>query len=178
MRAEFPSSEFIFKAAPLTDKTTDKHAKLPLERMLATVEIRFSVTQVPTVDVEGYSETDRRARETLVKNFFTWLRDKRKVRRIVQVIVYDHPLAPCRDEVIKSCLEGFDVRYLDWNKEDLSVDMLQQAAMNLQELWLTWSGRKSALLGWCNQTCGLILLQKVRCFTQRNLARDVVRPAR
>jgi hypothetical protein len=134
--------------------------------MLATVEIRLSATLVPTVDVEGYSETDRTARETLIKDFFTWLQDKRKVRKIVQVIVYDHPLAPCRDEVITSCLEGFDVRYLDWNKEDLSVDMLQKAATNLQELWLTWSGRKTALLGWCNQKCGLILLQKVRCFTQ------------
>jgi hypothetical protein len=142
--------------------------------MLATVEIRFSATQVSSVSIEGYSETDRSARETLVKNFFAWLRDKRKVKRIVQVIVYDHPLAPCRDEVIKSCLEGFDVRYLDWNKEDLSVDILEKAATNLQELWLTWSGRKSSLLGWCNQKCGLILLQKVRCFTQRNPSHETV----
>lgn len=146
--------------------------------MLATVEIKFRATQVPTVDVEGYSEIDRRARETFVKNFFTWLRDKKKVRRIVQIIVYDHPLAPCRDEVIKSCLEGFDVRYLDWNKEDWSVDMLQKVATNVQELWLTWSGRKSVLLGWCNQKCGLILLQKVRCFRSATLALDRIRLTR
>ena len=136
--------------------------------MLATVEIRFCATQPPIVDVENSSEKSRRSRETMVKSLFTWLRDKKQVRKIVQVIVYDHPSAPCRDEVIKYCLESFDIRYLDWNKEDLSVDMLQIAAKNLQELWLTWSGRKSALLGWCNNQCGLILLQKVRCLTQCN----------
>jgi hypothetical protein len=129
--------------------------------MLACVEVGLDETRTPPRHVEGQSRKDREVRETRVQRLFDWIRRK-GVKRIVRLVVYDHPLAPCRDDVIRSCLKGFDVRYLDWNKEDLSVDMLQHVAPRLQELWLTWSGRKSALLGWCNEKYGLRLLKQVR----------------
>jgi hypothetical protein len=130
--------------------------------MLACVEVSLFTTQRATGEGDGHSAEDRNKREVLVKRLFDWLRGQKETKRIVQLVVYDHPQAPCRDEVLKACLRGFDVRYLDWNKEDMSIDMLQEVAPNLQRLWLTWSGRKSTLHGWANQRYGVFMLQKVR----------------
>jgi len=136
--------------------------------MLACVELGLCDTRALALDsfasvrdAKEHLERDRNLRENRVQSLFKWLRDNKGVKRIIRLVVYDHPQAPCRDEVIKLCLQKFDVRYLDWNKEDLSVDMLQNVAPNLQELWLTWSGRKSALFGWCNEKYGLRLLKQV-----------------
>lgn len=130
--------------------------------MLACVEVSLYARQAAAGDSEAQSEEERDTREKLVTKLFDWLRGAKQVKRIVQLVIYDHAQAPCRDEVVKACLKGFDVRYLDWNKEDLSIDVLQEVAPNLQKLWLTWSGRKSALHGWANERYGVLLLQKVR----------------
>jgi hypothetical protein len=47
----------------------------------------------------------------------------------------------------------------------LSINTLAQEdiAPNLQELWLSWSGRDSVLFGWSNPEHGLGMLKKV-CF--------------
>lgn len=142
----------------------DLHRHLPLEPVLACVELGLYDDTSPTTEITGPArrtqvERDRKSRETRVLRLFQWLRDKRNVRKIVRLVVYDHPEAPCRDEVIKSCLRDFDIRYLDWNKEDISIDVVQSVAPNLRELWLTWSGRNSTLLGWCNEKYGLRLLK-------------------
>jgi len=146
--------------------------------MLACVELGLDDT--PTASLESVGshykslhgvEYDRTSRESRVKGLFHFLRERKSVKRIVRVVVHDHPQAPCRDDVIKTCLQEFDVRYLDWDKEDLSVDMLQDVAPQLQELWLTWSGRKSALHGWSNREYGLPQLKKVRCFKRAHSTR-------
>ncbi|KAJ8127354.1 hypothetical protein O1611_g6283 [Lasiodiplodia mahajangana] len=157
---KFPSSELAFKAAPLTDKTIVLHKNLPLEPMLACVELNLNDSRA-TVFSDVMSSLNRKVRETRVQKFFRWLRCERGVKKIVKLVVYDHPQMPCKDEVIKNCLQHFDIRYLDWNKEDLAIDMIHSVAPNLQELWLTWSGRKSTLFGWGNEKHGLRLLKQL-----------------
>lgn len=161
----FPSSELIFKAAPLTPKTMKLHQKLPLEPMLACVELGLDDRSNTAATAEGAGraqrtliQQDRKARENRVKSLFEWLR-VRQVKRIVRLVVYDNPEMPCRDHVIRDCLRGFDIRYLDWDKEDMSVDVVKDATPNVRELWLSWSGRNSVLLGWCNETDGLRMLK-------------------
>lgn len=164
----------MFKAVPLTEKTTDAHQGLPLEPILACVELGLDRTassvlqdthhaqNVPrSISENRVAQIQRMEREKLAKEFFDWLRSK--VKRIVKLVVSDSVSMPCRDSVIRSCLLGFDVRYLDWNKADLCIRSLciPEIAPNLRELWLTWSGRNSTLLGWANKKGGLGQFDKV-----------------
>ncbi|KAK0630887.1 hypothetical protein B0T17DRAFT_234363 [Bombardia bombarda] len=65
-------------------------------------------------------------------------------------------ILPCSDETIQSCLRGFDIRFLNWNKHDLCVETLRIAGLNnLKELWLSWSGRNSVLYSWSCREHGL-----------------------
>jgi hypothetical protein len=84
-----------------------------------------------------------------------------KVRRIVKLIVEDDPDLPCSDETIEDCLYGFDIRYLNWNKDDICVRSLVEKAPNLKELEVSWCGRYSTLMGWSNIEYGLRRLNKV-----------------
>lgn len=161
----------MFKAAPLTERTTHTHQALSLDPILACVELGLDDTTSSLLDghstqgaVRSMSEKDAREnREELIKGFFKWLREQRGVKRIIKLVVSDHPYLPCRDHVIVDALKGFDIRYLDWDKEDLCMQSLTQngIAPNLRELWLAWSGRNSTLLGWSNKECGLWKLSKV-----------------
>ncbi|KAF3904384.1 hypothetical protein ABW21_db0201646 [Orbilia brochopaga] len=163
---EYPSYELMFKAAPLTEKTTDIHASLSLDPILACVELGLNDTassMSSQSNARRGEEKAREARENLVTDFFDWLRDTRHVKRIIKLVVSDHPRMPCRDDVIREALKGFDIRHLDWDKEDLCMQSLAKddIAPNLQELWLSWSGRNSTLLGWSNAEDGLWTLKKL-----------------
>lgn len=104
----------------------------------------------------------RDARMSLVEDFFDWLRTDKGVRRIVKLVVIDSEDFPCTDETIEKCLRGFDIRYLDWDKDDICIQTLKDHAENLRELWVSWSGRNSTLFGWLNKDHGLKCLKQVR----------------
>lgn len=139
--------------------------------MLACVELTLDdsaphlASEASHQDRDGAQEAElsaRGQREKRVMKFFDWLRRERGVKRIISLVVNDHPRIPCRDNVIRFCLNGFDIRYLDWDKEDLCIDILTETAPNVQELGLVWSGRASTLHGWANTESGLRTLRKVR----------------
>lgn len=90
---------------------------------------------------------------------FAMLR-RRGVRKILKLRVQDNPYRPCSDEVIESCLDGFDVRYLDWNRPDLCADVILAKAPKVVELWLYSSGSNAVLRGWAGST-GLCRLRRV-----------------
>ncbi|KAM0436593.1 hypothetical protein ACHAPT_002301 [Fusarium lateritium] len=94
-------------------------------------------------------------------NVFEMLKD-RGVKRILKVTVRDNERRPCSDSVIQRCLAGFDVRYLDWNKRDLSIDVVHAACPNIAELTLYSSGRRAVLSGW-NSSAGLWGLKLLTC---------------
>lgn len=163
---ELPSSSLTFKAVgPLSDKMLDAHSDLMLEPILAYVELNLknetsSMSMNAPVDknqksVERLKITARRDHMNSVLGFFEWLRDIKGVKRIVKLVVSDDQDLPCSDEVIEQCLHGFDIRYLDWNRDDICSMSLKAEAPFLREVWLSWSGRNSSLLGWSNPDCGL-----------------------
>lgn len=92
---------------------------------------------------------------------FRWFR-KQNVQRILKVVIVDDSTFPCSDETIEECLRGFDVRYLNWNKDDFCPAILHSAKLhNIRELWLSWSGRNSVLYSWSCKDTGLPTMKKV-----------------
>ncbi len=97
----------------------------------------------------------RRKNASYLRAVFEWLRQK-GVRRILKLVIVDNQEWQCGDETIEDCLHGWDIRYLDWNKRDLSIETIKTGgAAKLVELWLTWSGQNTALLGWSDPDYGL-----------------------
>ncbi|ETR99348.1 hypothetical protein M419DRAFT_45849, partial [Trichoderma reesei RUT C-30] len=82
------------------------------------------------------------------------------VKRILKVTIKDNSKRPCSDQVIQQCLAGFDVRYLDWNKPDLSVSIICASCPKIAELTLYSSGRRAVLESWASNT-GLCRLRQV-----------------
>jgi len=161
----------------LSDKTTIAHDSLTIEPVLAYVELRLvsnaslvsgEILAADAPETAGNALERRHKRMELTEKFFKWLRDDKKVKRIVKLLVKDDPYLPCDDDTIEKCLRDFDIRYLDWDKDDICIQTLKAQAPNLQELWLSWSGRNSTLHGWSNKHFGLCSL-KVSYFRQEVL---------
>jgi hypothetical protein len=147
---------------------------------LALVEVKLqrATPEADSTDFDAIGPLDpatliarRKARriknaETLL-DVFTWLKSKH-VKRIIKLVVRDDEDGPCDDETIEACLQMFDIRYLDWNKEDLCIrTLLNGKVSKLVELWLYASGNNSVLWGW-SSVGGLRDLQQVRY--EENLA--------
>ncbi|KAH6627368.1 hypothetical protein F5144DRAFT_534928 [Chaetomium tenue] len=94
-----------------------------------------------------------------MRGVFEMLADK-GVEKILKLTVTDDAGRPCSDEVIADCIRDFDVRYLDWRKEDLSAHTVLAAAPRVAELWLYSSSRNAVLQGW-SATDGLCHLHKM-----------------
>ena len=155
------------------------HENFELAPVLACVELGL-VTKPPTATLSSHPDepaspdydltwqyNGRQLRTELVDEFFTWLREKKKVKRIVKLIVSDDLEWPCSDETIEKCLRTFDVRFLDWKKDDLDIQSVRKVAENLRELWVSWSGRNSTLYGWSDVEFGFKSLRQVRFNSSR-----------
>ncbi|KAK0632448.1 hypothetical protein B0T14DRAFT_490811 [Immersiella caudata] len=80
--------------------------------------------------------------------FFHWLREVKKVKRILKVIVEDCEQPSHSDEAIELCLEDFHVETLDWSKPDLDPDTARKASSGLGEVVLHWTGNNALLRSW------------------------------
>ncbi|OJJ79396.1 uncharacterized protein ASPGLDRAFT_85848 [Aspergillus glaucus CBS 516.65] len=91
-----------------------------------------------------------------------WLKDTKGVKQIIKLVVRDDKDGPCSDEVIERCLKIYDIRYLDWQKEDICVQtLLEGQAKNLVEVSLYSSGKDSTLWSWSSND-GLHRLEKLK----------------
>ncbi|KAF5667799.1 hypothetical protein FHETE_5568 [Fusarium heterosporum] len=122
----------------------------------STLEVHHPNASETESDIDQWNRNMRN-----LKKMFRMIR-KRQVKQILKVTIYDNPKRPCSDETIQACLEGFDVRYLDWNKPDLSIDVIHAACPRLAEIKLYSSGRKSVFSGWTSNT-GLCNLHQLKC---------------
>jgi hypothetical protein len=91
---------------------------------------------------------------------FEWLRNEMGVQKIVRMVVEDHPVNFHSDEAIERAVKGFDIEEWDWVKPDLCSDTIKEAAKNVQDLCLHWSGNKAVLRSW-SAPGGLAELRKV-----------------
>ncbi|PTB62672.1 hypothetical protein BBK36DRAFT_1172427 [Trichoderma citrinoviride] len=99
-----------------------------------------------------------------LRKIFAMLRD-RGVKRILKVTIRDNEKRPSSDQVIQECLAGFDVRYLNWTKPDLSASVICASCPKIAELTLYSSGRRAVLDSWAASTG----LSRLRQLTHINL---------
>ncbi|PHH90671.1 hypothetical protein CDD83_2965 [Cordyceps sp. RAO-2017] len=154
--------------ADIKDKTTPKFIHVPAI-LSDTIASHSFLKFTPTMS-QVYLKIEPQQQDDLWKsnmkhviNVFQELRDQ-NVERILKVIIRDNSHKPCTDEIIESCLSGFDVRYLDWNKPDLCPDVVLAAAPNVVELTLYSSGNTAVLPAWAasNGLCNLNLVWSAR----------------
>ncbi|KAK2041785.1 hypothetical protein LZ31DRAFT_501822 [Colletotrichum somersetense] len=93
------------------------------------------------------SDTRQKSRTDLTF-FFNWLKEKKKVKRILTVIVDDLEPPFHSDEAIEEALESFDVEILDWRRPDLDPVTLERVGKCLRKVYLQWSGRNTVLRAW------------------------------
>ncbi|GAB1317950.1 hypothetical protein MFIFM68171_08160 [Madurella fahalii] len=80
---------------------------------------------------------------------FEWLHT-RYVRKIQKVTVFDSELPSHTDDKIVEALKRFDVEEWDWDKMDLSSEVVFAASSNsVREISLQASGNEAVLQGWC-----------------------------
>ncbi|KAL7629603.1 hypothetical protein AAE478_001125 [Parahypoxylon ruwenzoriense] len=145
----------------LSDHTPEDHEFLEFGKMLAYVELDIGsgpITSDTASTAEDPLETWEEDSRALCATF-KWLK-KKNVKQIVKLVVKDNPKRFCSDETIEKCLEGFDIRYLDWNKADMCVDTIRKKAPNVAHLWLHSGGSNAVLWSW-SDSCGLRSLPKL-----------------
>jgi hypothetical protein len=129
------------------------------EDQQATVEKNITDPNAKRLNREHLEMEDWRGHMLHLKSIFDMLRS-RGVERILKVTVKDNFRRPCRDGIIYECLKDFDVRYLDWQKNDLCIDVVLATAPRVAELTLYSSGIKTVLRGWAARN-GLCTLNQV-----------------
>lgn len=77
---------------------------------------------------------------------FTWLY-KRHVRKIERVTVIEDRETPQQDSTIVKCLEKFNVEIWDWEKMDISSEVISKSSKVIREIRLHSSGNEAVLRG-------------------------------
>ncbi|PTD02147.1 hypothetical protein FCULG_00012136 [Fusarium culmorum] len=152
-------------AAPINKRIDRSHSFLQFYPILSYVELVLAQsgpqdrndisTHLSGDHIDISAARHRTERTESIKRVFSWFR-KQKVKRILNLVVRDDTRSPCSDAVIEECLRDFDVRYLQWTKDDLCIEVLHNTGLsNVKELWLQWSGRNSVLYSWSCKDTGL-----------------------
>ncbi|KAG6356900.1 hypothetical protein INS49_014775 [Diaporthe citri] len=102
--------------------------------------VKLKPGQLP-LKPDGSGRTD-------MKSLFKWLKDDKKVKTILKVIVDDLKEPAHSDEAIEECLDGMGVETWDWRKFDLSPDVIEKVAPKVCVVHLYWSGNNAVLRGW------------------------------
>lgn len=79
---------------------------------------------------------------------FKWLRNDKKVKTILKVIVDDLQEPAHSDQAIEDALDGAGVEIWDWRKADLCSEVIYKVAPKARIVHLYWNGRNSILRGW------------------------------
>ncbi|KAH8648709.1 hypothetical protein BGZ61DRAFT_50889 [Ilyonectria robusta] len=149
----------------VTLNTRSQYARFKFLPTLAYVHLR--VTPDPTLEEERIPKTaeqqvkwQAKASEAL-EELFKWLKERKKVKRVLKLVVEDNTSFPCGEATIQACLHALeDIRYLDWRRPNISVQPLQEAKM-VVELWLYSTGINAVLSGWADKG-GLQTLDMLR----------------
>lgn len=142
---------WLTKMRYLTFDETLHYLELPC------IEVKSSLShnEGPHEDCKG-----RRDYESV----FNWLK-KKEVKRIIHLSVEDYHPRSHSDESIERALEGLKVvKSWDWCKPDIDSETLLNAAPEVQELVLYWSGNNAVLRGW-SEPEGLHRLRNLRKIT-------------
>jgi hypothetical protein len=92
---------------------------------------------------------------------FKFLRDTKKVKHIIRVIVNDKRDPAHSDEEIEKALGTMNVEIWDWQKFDLCADTIFVAAPKVKVIHLYWGGNNAVLEGW-SAASGLRRLEELK----------------
>jgi hypothetical protein len=116
--------------------------KQPKSVQELTLSVSFEST-LSFVDIPVPDLPQAKVKETIgvsirdeVPRILHWLRHKKQVTGIYELRVRDSLYIPHCEETIKTCLEGFDIEVLDWERVDLSLEPLKNTCLNLKQLTL------------------------------------------
>lgn len=176
---------------PLNTMTLEAHNMLKFNSRLAIVDVRLQPltagTGLSDLNVQGLvpaammsrDARDQRRKENAnhLEAVLKWLKDTKGVKQIIKLVVRDDKDGPCSDEAIERCLKIYDIRYLDWQKEDICVQtLLEGQAKNLVEVSLYSSGKDSTLWSWSSND-GLRQLERVRHLPSVNDGTTLIHPS-
>ncbi|KAK8054802.1 hypothetical protein PG993_000029 [Apiospora rasikravindrae] len=99
-------------------------------------------------DTKDYGDEERGRGRNDVVRIFQWLREKKKVSRVVKVIVEDHEKPAHSDSAIVEALSDLHVEVLHWLKTDLDPATILRVGDDIREVRLRWSGNNTALRAW------------------------------
>ncbi|GJN69443.1 hypothetical protein PLICBS_003491 [Purpureocillium lilacinum] len=110
----------------ITPQTIKSYDFLKFEPMMALLRIRLTPDPWATTPLTSDRswEVMTRDDEDALEAFFTWLKGPKGVTTILKLVVMENQDRPCSERVVRECLKGLDVRYLDWKRRDICVDTL------------------------------------------------------
>lgn len=156
---------FWFDLGPTTKIVEEKFQEdFSHHRLNSTLQyVAFPQVSVVYSERSGNKPSPELSGRTDMLFFFKWLRETKKVGRILTIIVDDLEDPSHCDEVVEMALKEFQVEVLDWRKVDMCPRTIFRIGTNIHTLHLYWSGRNSVLLGWCgdNGLSKLDSLQRV-----------------
>ncbi|KFA55647.1 hypothetical protein S40293_09301 [Stachybotrys chartarum IBT 40293] len=136
----------------ITPQTMKSYDFLEFEPMMALLRIRLTPDPWATIPPKSDPSWEEMTQhdECALEEFFTWLKETKGVKTILKLVVMENQDRPCSEYVVRECLKGLDVRYLDWKRRDICVDTLL-VVPNIVELWLYSSGLNAVLCGWSDE---------------------------
>ncbi len=137
--------------APLSDDRISKILlPLRLEKYLRCVWIPYCRYNTPS--------------EGCLQRIFHFLRETKKVRRIMRLEVNEDMDHPHSDDAIVKSIKGFEIEELDWKKTDMCSSVIVRAIPEVKILRLYSSGNNAVLRSW-SAPDGLCSLDNVRFLT-------------
>ncbi|KAL2842897.1 hypothetical protein BJY01DRAFT_235833 [Aspergillus pseudoustus] len=139
---------------------------LQVDRMISTLEFEdvlqyIHIPNFPTSKEQQFSK--RKSRGEAIDQILQNERLK-GVTTVLKIVVEDLEGQPHTDMAIERSLRGKGVEIWDWRKVDMCPEVIQQAAPDVRDLHLYWSGRNVVLRGWSEES-GLRRLQNLEQLT-------------
>ena len=121
----------------------------------------FPPLDLDSDDREAFGESVH-AEHTEVFDILDWLKKKKGVEKIIELIVPDRLVNPHNEMKIATYVEDFQVEMLNWRFLDLSISVFEKGARDrITDLQLYSSGKRAAISHWLSDE-GVISLSKVR----------------
>ncbi|KAF4537178.1 uncharacterized protein LTHEOB_11556 [Lasiodiplodia theobromae] len=170
--------------ASITKDVLDRMKYLDFEDTLQYVHIPMLQVEKTGPAASRRNATSSRGRNDYV-DIFKWLKEEKKVERIVNLQVEDvseirvhgeqAELLSHSDESIEKALKGIEVlKTWDWKKFDLSSETIRTVAGRASSVVLYWGGNDAILRSWSERE-GLVTLERLRTVTvygERGLETD------
>ncbi|KAF4997527.1 hypothetical protein FDECE_12057 [Fusarium decemcellulare] len=137
--ADNPDTKTEDQPASGETHVSPKHPTLSVEFESTLSFVDIPIPDLPQVREDHFTGAPTRDE---AQRILRWLYDQKQVTGIYELRVRDSLFIPHSEQVIKSCLDKFNIEVLDWERLDLSLEPLRDTCKNLKHLTLygsSWS---------------------------------------